>query len=367
MAKESLDPFVEYVKSLKTHLPIKPHKVCFVLGNESCDLDSTISSLSLAYFLNKTNTNQNLVLPLLNVLENEFPLRTENIYVLNKCDIKENYLIYKDTINLNELKQDKELEIILVDHHVLSKHFEFLKNNVKRIFDHRPLDPKANWDKDIIDMRTVGSCTTLIANEILKNDISALSPTVAKCLYETIIFDTIGLKEDAGKVKQLDLEISHKLESHLKIKSNPAKLFDELWSAHIDISKLSPKQLLAKDLKILNNVLIPGLPMLVKKYLNQTEVLKHIRDFCDERQCDHIILMGLDAQGTEVKRDIAFYSICQTSKLLSDIIKILKDYKDLEMKEECCDVDDIRYFRHNLKISRKQIMPKIQEVLEKLN
>lgn len=68
-----------------------------ILGNESCDLDSTISSISLAFYFNKLNetSNKNVItLPVMSVTKDEFIMRTENCYCLKKSGIDINWLLY---------------------------------------------------------------------------------------------------------------------------------------------------------------------------------------------------------------------------------------------------------------------------------
>lgn len=77
-----------------------------------------------------------------------------------------------------------KLEVCLVDHHVLNKKNEYLFKYVTQIFDHRPVDTNVNWNKDNVKIRIeqVGSCATLIADEILK-DTNQLTHVLATLLY----------------------------------------------------------------------------------------------------------------------------------------------------------------------------------------
>lgn len=74
------------------------------MGNESCDMDSMVSALALAYLLTKTlhkccDANAK-VIPIVNVIEDEFSLRTESNYVLNKIGIHTHLLLFKYVIHL---------------------------------------------------------------------------------------------------------------------------------------------------------------------------------------------------------------------------------------------------------------------------
>lgn len=90
---------------------------------------------------------------------------------------------------------------------------------------------------------------------------------------------------EKGKAKQLDIDIALELEKKYKFSSNKRQeLFDKLWAAHNDITHLTPKQLLYKDMKLIDGVYIPGLPKLVEDYLKLDGAHEAIRDFADNHK-----------------------------------------------------------------------------------
>ena len=68
-----------------------------VLGNEACDLDSAISALVLAQFLTFTDKYgvDTPHIPVLNINRNDFPLKTEVVYFLEKLGISSDHLIFR--------------------------------------------------------------------------------------------------------------------------------------------------------------------------------------------------------------------------------------------------------------------------------
>ncbi|KAB7497795.1 hypothetical protein Anas_09928, partial [Armadillidium nasatum] len=56
-----------------------------VMGNEACDLDSAVSSIAYAYFLQFLDKKMEfgVVYPVLNINRNDYPLRTENLEICN--------------------------------------------------------------------------------------------------------------------------------------------------------------------------------------------------------------------------------------------------------------------------------------------
>jgi inorganic pyrophosphatase/exopolyphosphatase len=70
-----------------------------VMGNESCDLDSSISTLVYAYLLYSemsTDTRQTVAtVPLLNICKKDLPLKTEVTYYLKKNGIPLDLLVFQ--------------------------------------------------------------------------------------------------------------------------------------------------------------------------------------------------------------------------------------------------------------------------------
>lgn len=90
-----------------------------VLGNEACDLDSMVSALALAFYLTKTAGAGEIFIPVLNINRAELPLRGDNVFFLQKVQIPESALVFRDEIDLHALHQAGQLTLIIVDHHVL--------------------------------------------------------------------------------------------------------------------------------------------------------------------------------------------------------------------------------------------------------
>lgn len=68
---------------------LKP--LTIVIGNESCDLDSAVCAIALAYFYESNSINLQCsprsVIPVMNISRENFPLKTEVIYFMNKHGI----------------------------------------------------------------------------------------------------------------------------------------------------------------------------------------------------------------------------------------------------------------------------------------
>jgi exopolyphosphatase len=69
--------------------------VCIVLGNEACDLDSAVSALAYARFLNQSQKHCTINIPVINVTRSDFLLKTEVVHFLGKFGINFNNLIFR--------------------------------------------------------------------------------------------------------------------------------------------------------------------------------------------------------------------------------------------------------------------------------
>ncbi|OCT69352.1 hypothetical protein XELAEV_18040667mg [Xenopus laevis] len=231
----------------------KPEALDFhvVLGNEACDLDSMVSAMALAYYLTKTSSSKNLVyIPVLNIQREDFPLRTESTYFLKQNGIPKEHLTFRDEIDLQTLYESGHLVLTLVDHNVLPRGDSYLEDVVAEVIDHRHLErtPSLNCK---VTSELVGSCTTLVAEKIIRGAPEILDLRLASLLRDTIVLDCINMAPAAGKVTPKDTEYVTSLESMFPSLPPRGAVFDSLQKAKFDVSGLTIDQMLRKDLKVL--------------------------------------------------------------------------------------------------------------------
>lgn len=165
-------------------------------------------------------------------------------------------------------------KFILVDHHVPTPLVS--TGQILAIFDHRPLDTKNSHISHNckVKLNEVGSCATLIADEIraLTHSFEGHRELIG-FLRGPIVLDTVNFSESAEKAKPLDVEINGEIENTLDLtEADRLNLFNDLVKARSDVSSLSTMQLLSKDLKIISNkeksyvVAFPGFPILVEVF-----------------------------------------------------------------------------------------------------
>ncbi|VEN59830.1 unnamed protein product [Callosobruchus maculatus] len=370
-----MEDFRKYLQHAKDSLVNDSFKdIHIVLGNESCDLDSCICSLALAYYLYKKRHSKipcsALVVAVQNVSKEHFLFRSDNCFVLQELNIPLESLIYRDSLDLNYFKKSKSLTTTLVDHHVLSSKDDLLKDTVIQIFDHRPIDLTAKWDDSILKkIEQVGSCATIIAEKLLEEDF--LFKELAWLLYEVIVYDTVGLLPENGRAKELDISIASRLEEKYGFKEDRKTVYQKLWRAHNDVSHLTPKQLLNKDLKMIETIPVPGLPMLVIDYLKLEDARDSINKFSDELKAPMIVLIGLDATDV-VKRDVGIYYKPESTKLKDILLQKLQNSQELKGYDFMfCEVPtsfpNIVYLeQNNVKLTRKQIVPLVLDAIKEL-
>ncbi|XP_030865729.1 exopolyphosphatase PRUNE1 isoform X3 [Gorilla gorilla gorilla] len=219
-----------------------------VLGNEACDLDSTVSALALAFYLAKTTEAEEVFVPVLNIKRSELPLRGDIVFFLQKVHIPESILIFRDEIDLHALYQAGQLTLILVDHHILSKSDTALEEAVAEVLDHRPIEPK-HCPPCHVSVELVGSCATLVTERILQGAPEILDRQTAALLHGTIILDCVNMDLKIGKATPKDSKYVEKLEALFPDLPKRNDIFDSLQKAKFDVSGLTTEQMLRKDQK----------------------------------------------------------------------------------------------------------------------
>lgn len=247
----------KYLKEVKGLVGVGGRKLLVVLGNESVDLDSAVSSICLAYHLHNTKcdshiipdrlkSQQFLVVPAINATREELPLKTEVTHWLLKHQVELENLLCRDEISLKGNVEN----FVLVDHHVSE-----YRDKVNSVLDHRPFEANSNLSSECFkNIQEVGSCATLVCDTIRKDvisgeDLKEKYSEALKICYGAIVLDGINFSEAAGKVRLLDFEVAEFIEKLLEIKDvqvDRKKLFDELVAARADVSSLDSLQLLSK-------------------------------------------------------------------------------------------------------------------------
>lgn len=348
--------------------------VCIVLGNESCDLDSAVSAITLAYFYQRNESSKSCnFLPILNIPKKDYPLKTEVQYMFQKYDITDEFLTFKDELTDDFLNKN---QFLLVDHHVSP-----WSSRCIAIYDHRPKDVTAVFPENCdVHLNLVGSCATLIAELFLHTKMSSEEEKdILNLLRSTIVLDTVNFSESAARATPKDVEICLALEDKLKkfdILPNRKELFESLVKARADISSLTASQLLRKDLKILtsskynNNtkIALPGFPLPVQQFILKPNAEEAVKEFASEFKCSVVLLMGMyvNPEDNSVHRDFGLININNIS-----LCETIKD-KLVSLEEPKLSVEFYYsqfmkgsfYKQYNIRVTRKHILPIVKQILD---
>uniref|UniRef100_A0A8D2QVQ9 Prune exopolyphosphatase 1 n=1 Tax=Zosterops lateralis melanops TaxID=1220523 RepID=A0A8D2QVQ9_ZOSLA len=253
-----------------------------VMGNEACDLDSTVSALALTTFL------------------------------LRDRGVPASSLIFRDEIDLGGLHHAGLLSLTLVDHHVLPGADTALEEAVVEVLDHRPLE-KDRGPPCQVTVEPVGSCATLVTERILQGPPGVLDKTTASLLHGTILLDCINLSPAAGKVTPRDVACVSLLEERFPELPARDAVFGALQAAKFDVTGLTTEQMLRKDLKVISNdevvVAISGVFEDLEIFLLRPGLLQDLESFCQSRGYAGLVAMTVSFnERHEPTRKLAVYS-----------------------------------------------------------
>uniref|UniRef100_K7FT79 Prune exopolyphosphatase 1 n=1 Tax=Pelodiscus sinensis TaxID=13735 RepID=K7FT79_PELSI len=271
-------------------------EVHVVLGNEACDLDSTVSALALAYYLAQTSVQSKAAfLPVLNIPRAEFPLRTESTFLLREQQIPDRCLIFRDEVDLHALHRAGLLSLTLVDHHMLPSGDAALEEAVVEVIDHRPLEREPGCS---VTAELVGSCATLVTERILRGPPELLDRQTAALLHGE---GKASQGRSPGKCVKPPLKHTHTLCPLL----TRSVLFEALQTAKFDVSGLTTDQMLRKDLKALSSdglvLAISALYVTLEAFLQRPGLQQDLCAFCQRHPT-------VSNGGREPFRQLAVYS-----------------------------------------------------------
>ncbi|NXJ85593.1 PRUN1 Exopolyphosphatase, partial [Trogon melanurus] len=340
-----------------------------VMGNEACDLDSTVSALALAYFLAKTSPSPKAAfIPVLNIPRADFALRTETTFLLREQGIPAASLIFRDEIDLGGLHRAGLLSLTLVDHHILPSADAALEEAVVEVLDHRPLE-RDRGPGCPVTAAPVGSCATLVTERIAQGPPGVLDRLTATLLHGTILLDCVNLSPAAGKVTPRDVACVSLLEARFPELPPRDTIFAALQAAKFDVSGLTTEQMLRKDLKVLSSdelvLAISGIYVDLETFLRRPGVLQDLDAFCQAQGYAALVAMTISYnERHEPSRQLAVYS--QRETLRGTLCRALEEattpplhLQPLPSPWSCVSA----YTQGNTLASRKKVLPLLRAAL----
>ncbi|XP_007485463.2 exopolyphosphatase PRUNE1 isoform X1 [Monodelphis domestica] len=348
------------------HLESRPLHV--VLGNEACDLDSMVSALTLAFYLENTSESKAAFVPVLNIPHSELALRGESVFLLSELNIPESSLIFRDEIDLHALHQIGQLTLTLVDHHILPSSDKSLENAVTEVLDHRPLE-KQYPHSCSVTAELVGSCATLVTERILQGKPEILDWQTAALLHATIILDCVNMAPEAGKVTPKDSKYVAQLEALFPDLSSRSNIFESLQKAKFDVSGLTTEQMLRKDLKTISGdstmLAISAIYMDLEVFLQRSNLTAELDSFCQAHGYDALVAMTItfNPHNEPVRHLVVF---CPSVDLQNTICEALEysHCPPLNLTPAPTPHPNLRaYLQGNTLASRKKVLPILRDAL----
>ncbi|ORX43079.1 DHH phosphoesterase [Hesseltinella vesiculosa] len=358
--------------------------VVLVSGNDSADLDSIIASLLFAFLSDRRQdeASQTLFVPYVKVPFADLALRPEVGYVFDRAGISTTSLICADRARLDEVSQ---LEIAMVDHNRLTPPLSDLTSaRVISILDHH-VDEGCYPDASPRWVEMVGSCTSqvlLYFEQELKTLSKEDMTTLGTLALAPILVDSVGLRWEMGKTTQKDVDafglVAPFVFGTVDTQATSVRAYyNKIESVKSQIDHLSCRDLLRKDYKewVVNGYRVGTSAM--SWYLHgwldrdgQEKIVHEAYAYADERSLDLEIVMtsydhGKDSDDGKYQREMAFFVV--NEKLLSIKTTIENDaHVGLSPLIPSGDHRVGFYSQANIKLSRKQIWPMVQALLEQL-
>eukprot|EP01063_Lacrimia_lanifica_P016017 TRINITY_DN22644_c0_g1_i1.p2 TRINITY_DN22644_c0_g1~~TRINITY_DN22644_c0_g1_i1.p2 ORF type:complete len:413 (+),score=164.65 TRINITY_DN22644_c0_g1_i1:38-1276(+) len=302
-----------------------------VLGNESCDMDSIISSIVYAAYL--TYVKNERYVPVLNIPREDLALRVEAVWALTDAGIDVDKLLF-----FPELDLDAVDKVVLVDHNELPAGNPAacaLADKVVEIIDHHEDKHVRGAAVERAVVKVCGSCASLVAMTVMGGDaghdqavpdpgavpregaVCAPAPELARLLLITVLLDTVMHSEKAKKSTMLDVFITAMMASlgFAQFDEHPKEMqtllleetFKKAERARFDVSRLTLPQTLRKDYKQwkwgATTVGIAAVTEPFTAFDAKGDVQKECDEFRAARGLDLLLIMGLyrDAEDNIVK------------------------------------------------------------------
>uniref|UniRef100_A0A3P8RZ07 Prune exopolyphosphatase 1 n=1 Tax=Amphiprion percula TaxID=161767 RepID=A0A3P8RZ07_AMPPE len=283
-----------------------------VLGSESCDLDSAVSSLAMAYFLSRTSSGRlgaPLVVPVLNIPRSQFYLRADVLLLFREAGIAMETLVFRDDVDLARLYANRRLALTLVDHNLRQQP----GGAVVEVMDHHQPERTASLSCPV-NVEIVASCATLVTERILSRPLEILDKQLALLLYGAMVVDSVNLSRLVGKVTVKDSQIVHMLQTQFPDLPSSGALHSALHKAKFSLSGLEMNHILLRNMKTVARgdlrAAVSVVYMSLESFLLTKNLQQQLSDFCQSQQLDAVVAMTIFSsdQSYQPVRQLVIYS-----------------------------------------------------------
>ncbi|XP_034266095.1 protein prune homolog 2 isoform X3 [Pantherophis guttatus] len=318
----------DFLQRTKTKLSRNKHldKVHVVLGKKSCDLDSLISALAYAYYLEKVSPSNIVCLPVLNISRREICYHPETRFILEELNIPESLHIFRDEINLYQLNSEGKLLLTLVNSSTLTSEDKNLESAVVKV-----IIPKEQ--NELLE-----SASCLVAKELLRKAPELITQQLAHLLRGSILSKVMD--EDVLKIPGEQEEVLSCLEEKFPELSTRKDIITFLQEAQLHDDELRIEEALVKDLKEVSDgeikVAVSTIYINLEDYLFHRNINEDLKAFVDKYGFDVLVISASYLSEGQEKKQIAVYS--ENMELGNQICCELE-----ECQNPCLELDPMEY------------------------
>ncbi|KAM6303116.1 protein prune homolog 2 isoform 2-T2 [Podargus strigoides] len=353
----------EFLQRARSKLNRSKHleKVHVVLGSKSCDLDSLISTLAYAYFLDKVSPPDILCLPVLNIPRRDFSHFTETRFILEELNIPESFHIFRDEINLHQLNAEGKLSLTLVNSNMLSSEDKSLESAVVKV-----INPDEQCDGSL---ELQASSSSLVVKEILQEAPELITQQLAYLLRGSILFKCMSLEADI--ITEQQEKVLSVLEEKFPDLPPREEIISVLQETQFNPQGVSIEEVMLKDLKEISDgeikVAISTVYMTLEDCVLHRSLIGDLKTFIDKYGFDVLVIMA-DCLSDEkqTKRQIAVYS--ENLEIGNQICCELEECQNpcLELDPLECGCDQILiYHQENSLVTCDQVFLLVKEVMNR--
>ncbi|XP_027765755.1 protein prune homolog 2 isoform X2 [Empidonax traillii] len=353
----------EFLQRAQSKLKSSKHleKVHVVLGNKPCDLDSLISTLAYAYFLDKVSPPDVLCLPVLNIPRRDFSYFTETQFILEELNIPESFHIFRDEINLHQLNAEGKLSLTLVNSNILTSDDKSLESAVVKV-----INPDEQCDRSL-ELQACSS--SLVIKEILQNAPELITQQLAYLLRGSILFKCMSLEADS--ITEQQEKVLSILEEKFPDLPPREEITSVLQETQFNAQDVSIEEVMLKDLKEISDgeikVAISSVYMTLEDCTLHRSLVGDLKAFIDKYRFDVlVILANCSSEEKQTKQQIAVFS--ENVELGNQICCELEECQNpcLELDPLECECDQILiYHQENSLVTCDQIFLLVKEVISR--
>ncbi|XP_052556711.1 protein prune homolog 2 isoform X1 [Tympanuchus pallidicinctus] len=353
----------EFLQRSRSRLSRSKHleKVHVVLGSKSCDLDSLISAVAYAYFLDKVSPPDVLCLPVLNIPRRDFSFFTETRFILEELNIPESFHIFRDEINLHQLNAEGKLSLTLTNSHMLTSEDKSLESAVVKV-----INPDEQCDGSL---ELEASSSSLVVKEILQEAPELITQQLAYLLRGSILFKCMS--SEADTITEQQEKLLSILEEKFPDLPPREEIISVLQDTRFNPQGISIEEVMLKDLKEISDgeikIAISTVQMTLEDCLLHRNLIGDLKAFIYKYRFDVLVILANSLSDEEqTKRQIAVYS--ENLELGNQICCELEECQNpcLELDPLECGCDQILiYHQENSLVTCDQIFLLIKEVMNR--